>query len=300
VRVTGVLTYVYRAINSAGETIDFMLSPKRDAVAAKYFLQMALWRAVQVRLRVVNVDGHAANPLASGTKQKRRTRSRVPVSAVSVANKVLEQNHRFVKKRIAASLWFRSVDDLRTIQAYEATKMIRKGLVSWLAKADIVGQVEFLERSAASARVDSRHLFATDPVRARSGSPSLLRRRGDSAWTSCFQGDLSAEYQVRPSRIQWRTTERQLAALSNSVRKTRSFGETMTRNEWNLTYCELLARRQWARSGGSAPARMKQLLASRRVECVVLLAGRIGDGTATDAPAQPVAIDGCVPGCVID
>jgi len=141
------LTYVYRAINSAGETIDFMLSPKRDAVAAKYFLQMALWRAVQVRLRVVNVDGHAANPAASGTKQKRRTRSRVPVSAVSVANKVLEQNHRFVKKRIAASLWFRSVDDLRTIQAYEAMKMIRKGLVSWLAKP-----ISLVRSSSLSAR----------------------------------------------------------------------------------------------------------------------------------------------------
>ena len=48
-----------------------------------------------------------------------------------------------MKKRIAASLWFRSVDGaLRTIQGYEAMNMIRKGQVSWLAKED----VRFIER----------------------------------------------------------------------------------------------------------------------------------------------------------
>src|SRR5215472_8079377 len=63
-------------------------------------------------------------------------------------NNVLEQDHRFVKKRIAASLWFRSVDGaLRTIEGYEAMNMIRKGQVRWLAKDDIVGQVQFIERA---------------------------------------------------------------------------------------------------------------------------------------------------------
>jgi len=60
-------------------------------------------------------------------------------------NNVLEQEHRFVKKRIAASLWLRSVDGaLRTIQGYEA--MIRKGQVSWLQRAIPFGQLRFIER----------------------------------------------------------------------------------------------------------------------------------------------------------
>jgi len=42
VRVAGTWTYLYRAVDSTGETIDLMLSPKRDIVAAKHFLQMAL------------------------------------------------------------------------------------------------------------------------------------------------------------------------------------------------------------------------------------------------------------------
>jgi len=64
IRVAGAWTYLYRAVDSTGETIDFMLSPKRDVVAAKHFLQMALWRAGHNRPRVINVDGHASYPLA--------------------------------------------------------------------------------------------------------------------------------------------------------------------------------------------------------------------------------------------
>ena len=42
VKVAGVWTYLYRAVDSAGETIEFMLSPKRDLVAAKLFMRLAL------------------------------------------------------------------------------------------------------------------------------------------------------------------------------------------------------------------------------------------------------------------
>lgn len=41
VRVAGNWLYLYRAVNSTGDTIDFMLSPNRDLVAAKHFLQLA-------------------------------------------------------------------------------------------------------------------------------------------------------------------------------------------------------------------------------------------------------------------
>jgi transposase-like protein len=44
VRVAGQWAYLYRVLDLTGETIDFLLSPKRDAVAAKHFLQMAMWR----------------------------------------------------------------------------------------------------------------------------------------------------------------------------------------------------------------------------------------------------------------
>jgi IS6 family transposase len=80
---------------------------------------------------VINVDGHAAYPptiteLKANGELGRRCRYR----CCPYLNNVLEQDHRFVRKRIAASLWFRSVEGaLRTIAGYEAMNMIRKGQV---------------------------------------------------------------------------------------------------------------------------------------------------------------------------
>ena len=44
VRVGGIWTYLYRALDSEGNTIEFMLSPYLDRIAAKHFLQLTLWR----------------------------------------------------------------------------------------------------------------------------------------------------------------------------------------------------------------------------------------------------------------
>jgi hypothetical protein len=67
-------------------------------------------------------------------------------------NNIPEQDYRFVKKRIAAGLWFRSVDGYcEPLEGYEAINMIRKGRIRWLAKGDIVGQVRFIEEVFAIA-----------------------------------------------------------------------------------------------------------------------------------------------------
>jgi transposase-like protein len=55
-RVAGRWTYLYRAIDSAGHTIDFLLSPYRDALAANSFLQLALAQAGRIQPRVINVE----------------------------------------------------------------------------------------------------------------------------------------------------------------------------------------------------------------------------------------------------
>ena len=109
VRVAGDWVYLYRAVDSTGDTIDFMLSPNRDLLAAKQFLQLALHRTER-RPRVINVDGHPAYAAAiSELKQSGELGRRCRCRPSPYMNNVLEQDHRFVKKRIAASLWFRSV-----------------------------------------------------------------------------------------------------------------------------------------------------------------------------------------------
>src|SRR3954453_7961140 len=147
VRVAGRWTYLYRAVDSNGDTIDFLLSPFRDYLAAKNFLQLALSGSVQPR--VINVDGHPAYPgVISELKQSGELSRRCRCRPAPYLNNVIEQDHRFVKKRVVASQWFRSVDGaLNTIAGYEAMNIIRKGQIRWLAKGDIVGQIGFIERT---------------------------------------------------------------------------------------------------------------------------------------------------------
>jgi IS6 family transposase len=53
---------IYIELDSEGNSIDFMLSPYRDRIAAKHFLQLALSRVGYLRPRVINVDGHPPYP----------------------------------------------------------------------------------------------------------------------------------------------------------------------------------------------------------------------------------------------
>ena len=59
--------------------------------------------------------------------------------------RVIEQDHRFIKKRITASLGFRSAEGAcPTIEGYEAMHTIRKGQVRWVAKGDALAQRDFI------------------------------------------------------------------------------------------------------------------------------------------------------------
>jgi transposase-like protein len=146
IRVSGVWTYLYRAVDSDGDTIDFMLSPKRDLTAAKLFRRQALTRPGLGRPRVINVDGHPAYARAiADLKCSGELGRRCRCRPSPYLNNILEQDHRFIKKRITASLWFRSVEGaLRTIEGYEAMHVIRKGQIRLLAKGDVVGQRQFI------------------------------------------------------------------------------------------------------------------------------------------------------------
>lgn len=147
IRVRGRWTYLYRAVDSAGQTIDFMLSPKRDSIAARHFLQLALART-GTRPRVINVDGHPAYPhVIANLKRSGELGRNCHCRAAPYLNNIIEQDHRFIKKRIAASLWFRSAEGaLHTIAGYEAMNMIRKGQIRWLPKHDSVGQMRFVNQ----------------------------------------------------------------------------------------------------------------------------------------------------------
>src|SRR5437764_12452819 len=54
VRVGGEWAYLYRAVDSAGDTIDFLLSPNRDLTAAMLVFPLELTGTSCVRPRMIN------------------------------------------------------------------------------------------------------------------------------------------------------------------------------------------------------------------------------------------------------
>ena len=70
IKVKGRWTYLYRAVDSRGKTIDFLLSGKRDAAAARRFFRKALKQSHTVRPRTITVDKNPAYPSASKSMKK--------------------------------------------------------------------------------------------------------------------------------------------------------------------------------------------------------------------------------------
>jgi transposase, IS6 family len=64
IKVKGEDKYLYRALDSTGQTIDFLLTAKRDKAAAKRFLCMAIDASGNAMPRVINVDKNPAYPAA--------------------------------------------------------------------------------------------------------------------------------------------------------------------------------------------------------------------------------------------
>jgi transposase-like protein len=138
---------LYRAVDSTGATIDVFLSQTRDLSAARTFFHKALAAPGHPRPRVINVEGNPSYPTAVEELKRNHTLGqRCHDRVVPYLNNIVEQDHRSIKRRVNASLGFRSFDGAqRTIQGYEAMHMIRKGQVRWLAKNDILAQVRFIE-----------------------------------------------------------------------------------------------------------------------------------------------------------
>jgi transposase-like protein len=123
-----------------------MLSAKRDVCAAKRFFKKMM-RAGHRRLPVsISVDKNAAYPEAFSTSQVERILPKdCKLRRVKYLNNVIEQDHRFIKKKVRASQCFKSFHtEERTLEGIEAMNMMRKGQVKRLARRDAQGQAKFI------------------------------------------------------------------------------------------------------------------------------------------------------------
>ena len=146
IKVKGKERYLYRAVDSTGQTIDFLLTAKRDAAAAKRFFRKALSQSANPQPRVINVDKNPAYPAAIEQLQAEGTlRRRCRLRQCKYLNNVVEQDHRFVKQRVWLAKGYGSFPSAwRTLQGIEAVSMIRKGRARWVGKRDVVGQARFI------------------------------------------------------------------------------------------------------------------------------------------------------------
>jgi IS6 family transposase len=148
VRVKGRWCYLYRAIDSTGATIDFLLSALRDADAAKRLFRKALSDRSHPQPRVINTDLAPIYSSAIPDSKKEGTlRHRCRHRPVQYLNNILEQDHRAIKRRVNAKQGFRAFQAAgRAIQGYEAVHMIRKGQIRWVAGDDLPRQIEFIDQ----------------------------------------------------------------------------------------------------------------------------------------------------------
>lgn len=146
IKVKGEWKYLYCAIDSDGNTIDFLLTAKRDTKAAKRFLQKALRQNHSSTPKVINTDKDKAYPKAiEKLKKSRLLPESVEHRAVKYLNNLIEQDHRYTKLRVITSQNFRNFwSASRTISGYESMNMIRKGQIKNVNQGDILGQIELI------------------------------------------------------------------------------------------------------------------------------------------------------------
>ena len=147
VKVKGQWLYLYRAVNSTGQTLDFLLNQTRSTRAAKRFFRKVLGRPNITPPRVINVDKNGCYIGAvRDLKQDGLLSKKCKRRPSRYMNNMVEQDHRFIKRRVKPGLGFYSYPTAwRTIRGYEMMHMIRKGQIEGIKKGDIKSQIKFIE-----------------------------------------------------------------------------------------------------------------------------------------------------------
>jgi transposase-like protein len=126
IRVHGRWTYLYRAVDKHGLTVDFLLSEHRNIAAAKRFFSRAIER--HGTPKSITLDGYPATHTAvAKLKACGVLRRQTKIWTSKYLNNLIEQDHRRVKQRIYQMLGFQSFRNATvTISGIELAQKIRK------------------------------------------------------------------------------------------------------------------------------------------------------------------------------
>jgi putative transposase len=125
VKIKGKWAYLYRAVDKAGHTIDFLLTPQRDQDAAEAFLRKAL--RTQLIPEKSTIDQSGSNTAAI-KRYNRLHKTGIAIRQCKYLNTIVEQDHRAVKRQVRPRLGFTSFWAARcTIAGIEVRHALRKG-----------------------------------------------------------------------------------------------------------------------------------------------------------------------------
>jgi transposase, IS6 family len=144
--VKGEWVYLYRAVDADGHTTDFLLSPRRNAAAARRFFREALKQPHTVNPRTITVDKNAAYPIATNVMKRDHQLWRfAKLRQIRFLNNIVEQDHRRIKRLVRPGLGFMSfASAFHTIAGYEAMAMVRKNQVATAPANDMRAQRDFI------------------------------------------------------------------------------------------------------------------------------------------------------------
>ncbi len=146
IKIKGKDCYLYRAVDSFGKTIDFFVSENRDKNTAKEFFRKALGASHNQQPRAITTDKYGATEVAiieliySGDIS-----SKVTHRMVKYLNNIIEQDHRFIKRKVKPMLGFESFENAeKTIAGIEIMHMLRKGQIEEIRC--VLSEVEFINK----------------------------------------------------------------------------------------------------------------------------------------------------------
>ena len=129
VKVKGAWKYLYRAVDKAGATVDFLLTAKRDGKAALRFLCKAIRH--NGTPDKITIDKSGANTAAiesHNAEHKTEHNAGIEFRQIKCLNNIVEQDHRAIKRLVRPMLGFKSFWSAAvTLAGIELMHMIRKG-----------------------------------------------------------------------------------------------------------------------------------------------------------------------------